>query len=197
MGRCKRRQRPERVWLQLWRLLLPQRCAGQCTAQQAGYVPEFLQAVEAVNQFQKLRLHGLISQQRAGRCQWVGFENRSLVLRAVPERPRSPSAWRSWGGRITRLGGGLLLARWCEGLGGAGALREGVGRKVHVRRRRLARKPVKTRRPCAAVQVYCDEIGMWRADQCQWAGLENRSLVLRAVPGRRRLGRAACGAARQ
>ncbi len=26
------------------------------------------------------------------------------------------SAWRSWGERITRLGGGLLLARWCEGL---------------------------------------------------------------------------------
>lgn len=31
------------------------------TAQQAGYVPELLQAVEAVNQFQKQRLHRLIS----------------------------------------------------------------------------------------------------------------------------------------
>ena len=31
------------------------------TAQQAGYMPELLQAVEAVNQFQKQRLHALIS----------------------------------------------------------------------------------------------------------------------------------------
>ena len=36
------------------------------TAQQAGYVPELLQAVEAVNQFQKQRLHGLISQHFGG-----------------------------------------------------------------------------------------------------------------------------------
>ena len=93
------------------------------TAQQAGYVPELLQAVEAVNQFQKQRLHRLISQHfggdgglagrrlvgkpvktrkpfavvrvycdvigtgRVGRCRWVGFENRSLVLRALSKRP--------------------------------------------------------------------------------------------------------------
>ena len=31
-----------------------------------------------------------------------------------------PSAWRSWGGRIKRLGGGLLLVRWREGLVPAG-----------------------------------------------------------------------------
>jgi UDPglucose 6-dehydrogenase len=36
------------------------------TAQQAGYMPELLQAVEAVNQFQKQRLHGLISQHFGG-----------------------------------------------------------------------------------------------------------------------------------
>ena len=36
------------------------------TAQQAGYVPELLQAVEAVNQVQKQRLHGLISQHFGG-----------------------------------------------------------------------------------------------------------------------------------
>ena len=36
------------------------------TAQQAGYVPELLQAVEAVNQFQKQRLHRLISQHFGG-----------------------------------------------------------------------------------------------------------------------------------
>ena len=36
------------------------------TAQQAGYAPELLQAVEAVNQFQKQRLHRLISQHFGG-----------------------------------------------------------------------------------------------------------------------------------
>ena len=36
------------------------------TAQQAGYIPELLQAVEAVNQFQKQRLHALISQHFGG-----------------------------------------------------------------------------------------------------------------------------------
>ena len=36
------------------------------TAQQAGYMPELLQAVEAVNQFQKQRLHGLISSHFGG-----------------------------------------------------------------------------------------------------------------------------------
>ena len=51
-------------------------CGGSCfpkdvqalvrTAQQAGYVPELLQAVEAVNQVQKQRLHGLISQHFGG-----------------------------------------------------------------------------------------------------------------------------------
>ena len=53
------------------------------TAQQAGYAPELLQAVEAVNQFQKQRLHRLISQHfgggagggqgLAGRCYVPGF----------------------------------------------------------------------------------------------------------------------------
>ena len=36
------------------------------TAQQAGYMPELLQAVVAVNQFQKQRLHGLISSHFGG-----------------------------------------------------------------------------------------------------------------------------------
>ena len=36
------------------------------TAQQAGYIPELLQVVEAVNQFQKQRLHGLISKHFGG-----------------------------------------------------------------------------------------------------------------------------------
>jgi UDPglucose 6-dehydrogenase len=36
------------------------------TAQQAGYMPELLQAVEAVNQFQKQRLHALISSHFGG-----------------------------------------------------------------------------------------------------------------------------------
>ena len=41
------------------------------TAQQAGYVPELLQAVEGMNQCQKQRLHGLISQHFGG---WPGRE---------------------------------------------------------------------------------------------------------------------------
>jgi UDPglucose 6-dehydrogenase len=67
---------------------------------------------------------------------------------------------------------------------GGGARREGSGAQEHAHRRRLAGKPVKTRRTCAAVQAYCDVIGMGRAGRCQCVGLENRSLVLRVVPER-------------
>ena len=42
------------------------------TAQQAGYVPELLQSVEAVNQFQKQRLHRLISQHFGGSAGLTG-----------------------------------------------------------------------------------------------------------------------------
>ena len=42
------------------------------TAQRAGYAPELLQAVEAVNQFQKQRQHGLISQNFGGAKGLVG-----------------------------------------------------------------------------------------------------------------------------
>ena len=40
-----------------------------------------------------------VGMRRAGRCQWVGFENRPLVLRAVSERPGSDR---------------LALAAWCR-----------------------------------------------------------------------------------
>ena len=49
---------------------LPVHLARLRSAQQAGYVPELLQAVEAVNQFQKQRLHRLISQHFGGLCRF-------------------------------------------------------------------------------------------------------------------------------
>jgi hypothetical protein len=55
---------------------------------------------------------------------------------------------------------------------------------------RLDLKPVEPWRPRAAVQPYYGVIGMWRANRCRMAvlcgsvGLENRSLVLQAVPKR-------------
>ena len=56
------------------------------TAQQAGYMPELLQAVEAVNQFQKQRLHGLISQHFGGA---KGLEGRRFALLGLAFKPNT------------------------------------------------------------------------------------------------------------
>jgi UDPglucose 6-dehydrogenase len=56
------------------------------TAQQAGYMPELLQAVEAVNQFQKQRLHGLISQHFGGA---KGLAGRRFALWGLAFKPNT------------------------------------------------------------------------------------------------------------
>ena len=56
------------------------------TAQQAGYMPELLQAVEAVNQFQKQRLHGLISQHFGGA---KGLARRRFALWGLAFKPNT------------------------------------------------------------------------------------------------------------
>mgnify|MGYP007101543632 CR=1 FL=1 len=71
--------------------------------------------------------------------------------------------------------------------GGAGARQEGAGALASTHRRRLAGKPVKTRRTYAEVQMYCGVVGMGRDGRCQWVGFENRSLVLRALSKRPRI----------
>ena len=72
------------------------------TAQQAGYVPELLQAVEAVNQFQKQRLHRLISQHfggdggLAGRrfAVWgLAFKPNTDDMREAPSRELLEALW--------------------------------------------------------------------------------------------------------
>ena len=65
------------------------------TAQQAGYMPELLQAVEAVNQFQKQRLHGLISSHFGGS---KGLAGRRFALWGLAFKPntddmRDAPAW--------------------------------------------------------------------------------------------------------
>jgi len=56
------------------------------TAQQAGCRPELLQAVEAVNQFQKQRLHGLISQHFGGA---KGLAGRRFALWGLAIKPNT------------------------------------------------------------------------------------------------------------
>ncbi len=70
-------------------------CRPWCTAQQAGYVPEFLQAVEAVNQFQKQRLHGLISQHFGGAKGMAGhrFALWGLAFKPNTDDMRDAPAW--------------------------------------------------------------------------------------------------------
>ena len=72
------------------------------TAQQAGYAPELLQAVEAVNQFQKQRLHRLISQHfggdggLAGRrfAVWgLAFKPNTDDMREAPSRELLDALW--------------------------------------------------------------------------------------------------------
>jgi UDPglucose 6-dehydrogenase len=65
------------------------------TAQQAGYMPELLQTVEAVNQFQKQRLHGLISSHFGGA---KGLASRRFALWGLAFKPntddmRDAPAW--------------------------------------------------------------------------------------------------------
>jgi len=65
------------------------------TAQQAGYMPELLQAVEAVTQFQKQRLHGLISSHFGGA---KGLAGRRFALWGLAFKPntddmRDAPAW--------------------------------------------------------------------------------------------------------
>ena len=65
------------------------------TAQQAGYMPELLQSVEAVTQFQKQRLHGLISQHFGGA---KGLAARRFALWGLAFKPntddmRDAPAW--------------------------------------------------------------------------------------------------------
>jgi UDPglucose 6-dehydrogenase len=73
------------------------------TAQQAGYVPELLQAVEAVNQFQKQRLHGLISAHFGGAGGLAGrrfavwglsFKPNTDDMREAPARELLHALWR-------------------------------------------------------------------------------------------------------
>ena len=61
------------------------------TAQQAGTVPELLQAVEAVNQFQKQRLHRLISQHFGGWGDGVGggLAGRRFVVWGLAFKPNT------------------------------------------------------------------------------------------------------------
>jgi UDPglucose 6-dehydrogenase len=72
------------------------------TAQQAGYVPELLQAVEAVNQFQKQRLHRLISQHFGGGAGLAGrrfavwglaFKPNTDDMREAPSRELLEALW--------------------------------------------------------------------------------------------------------
>ncbi|MBU6355042.1 MAG: nucleotide sugar dehydrogenase [Cyanobacteria bacterium REEB498] len=72
------------------------------TAQQAGYVPELLQAVEAVNQFQKQRLHRLISQHFGGGDGLAGrrfavwglvFKPNTDDMREAPSRELLEALW--------------------------------------------------------------------------------------------------------
>ena len=72
------------------------------TAQQAGYVPELLQSVEAVNQFQKQRLHRLVSQHfggdggLAGRrfAVWgLAFKPNTDDMREAPSRELLEALW--------------------------------------------------------------------------------------------------------
>ncbi len=73
------------------------------TAQQAGYAPELLQAVEAVNQFQKQRLHGLISTHFGGAKALAGrrfavwglsFKPNTDDMREAPARELLHALWR-------------------------------------------------------------------------------------------------------
>lgn len=72
------------------------------TAQQAGYAPELLQAVEAVNQFQKQRLHRLISQHFGGGSGLAGrrfavwglaFKPNTDDMREAPSRDLLEALW--------------------------------------------------------------------------------------------------------
>jgi len=72
------------------------------TAQQASYVPELLQAVEAVNQFQKQRLHRLISQHFGGAKGLAGrrfavwglaFKPNTDDMREAPSRELLEALW--------------------------------------------------------------------------------------------------------
>lgn len=72
------------------------------TAQQAGYVPELLQAVEGVNQFQKQRLHRLISRHFGGAKNLEGkhfavwglaFKPNTDDMREAPSRELLDSLW--------------------------------------------------------------------------------------------------------
>ena len=73
------------------------------TAQQASYVPELLQAVEAVNQFQKQRLHRLISQHFGGGAKglagrrfavWgLAFKPNTDDMREAPSRELLEALW--------------------------------------------------------------------------------------------------------
>ena len=80
------------------------------TAQQAGYVPELLQAVEAVNQFQKQRLHGLISQHFGGA---KGLEGRRFALWGLAFKPntddmRDAPAWLPTTPKLPRKPSGFI-----------------------------------------------------------------------------------------
>ena len=72
------------------------------TAQQAGYMPELLQAVEAVNQFQKQRLHRLVSQHFGGGAGLAGrrfavwglaFKPNTDDMREAPARELLEALW--------------------------------------------------------------------------------------------------------
>jgi len=72
------------------------------TAQQAGYVPELLQAVEAVNQFQKQRLHRLINEHFGGGAGLAGrrfvvwglaFKLNNDDMREAPSRELLEALW--------------------------------------------------------------------------------------------------------
>ena len=65
------------------------------TAQQADYVPELLQAVEAVNQFQKQRLNGLNSSHFGGAKDLAGrrFALWGLAFKPNTDDMRDAPAW--------------------------------------------------------------------------------------------------------
>jgi hypothetical protein len=63
------------------------------------------------------------------------------------------SGWRSSGGRMRRLGGGLPCRRWFEEPRGAGGRREGSGAQGHAHRRRSISIPWNHGRP--ALQYRC------------------------------------------
>ena len=80
--------------------------------------------------------------------------------------------------------------RWCEGLVPAErglwaqgrARREGLGARGTCPPQALGWETRETTEARAVVRVYYAVIGVRRAGRCQRLGLENRSLVLRAVP---------------